>query len=115
MLAVYHTVCFEYTVPMHCAWLPPHLQTPKLLANDDMPLTQGTARMLVPRHLEELRLHIQLAELRYAARKLQICLHAFQYSHVREADLSNEFQLRVLRQCWNGLGDLEHGADDVVR
>lgn len=34
---------------------------------------------------------------------------------MREADLADEFELRVLTEGWNSLRDLEHAADDVVR
>ena len=34
---------------------------------------------------------------------------------MREADLADEFELRMFAEGWNRLRDLEHTADDVVR
>ena len=63
---------------------------------------------------EQLWLHVEPAELSYTPSKLQIGLHSFQDPHVSEANLSNEFQLRVLRERRYRLRHLEHAADDIV-
>jgi len=41
-------------------------------------------------------------------------LHAFEDAHVGEADFLDELQFGMLAQGIDCLGDLEHGADDVV-
>lgn len=66
------------------------------------------------RGLEELGLHVDLAELRYTATQLHKRLHPIQDAHVCEPDFPDEFQFGVLRERWNCLGDSKHGADDVV-
>jgi hypothetical protein len=45
---------------------------------------------------------------------LEVCLHAFKDAHMREADLADELELRVLAEGWDRLCDLEHAADYVV-
>jgi hypothetical protein len=67
------------------------------------------------RHGEECRLHVELAEFRHAASQLEVCLHALEDAHVREADLADKFKLRVFAEGRDRLRDLEHTADDVVR
>lgn len=46
---------------------------------------------------------------------MEVCLHALEDAHVREADLADELEFRVLTEGWDRLRDLEHAADDVVR
>jgi hypothetical protein len=74
-----------------------------------------TSERLLVRHSEERRLHVELAKFRHAASQLEICLHALEDTHVREANLADELELRVFAEGWNRLCDLEHAADDVVR
>lgn len=52
-------------------------------------------RSLILRHIEELGLHVQLAELGYAACELEIGLHSFQDPHVGEADFFDELEFGV--------------------
>jgi hypothetical protein len=83
------------------------------------------------RQNEQLWLHVDLAKASDAAGELEKGLDAFEDAHVCEADFLrmmlamkrmdrmykthlDKFQLRVLAQCVDGLGDPEHGADDVV-
>jgi hypothetical protein len=73
----------------------------------------NSERLLV-RHGEERRLHVELAEFRHAASQLKVCLHAFEDTHVREADLTDELELRVFAEGWDRLRNLEHAADDIV-
>lgn len=60
-------------------------------------------------------LHVEFTKLRNTAGQLQVRLHSFKDSHVREADLADELELGVLTERWNCLSDFEHAADDVVR
>lgn len=43
------------------------------------------------RDREELRFHVELAQLGNTAGQLQVCLHALQDAHMRESDLADEF------------------------
>lgn len=64
--------------------------------------------------LEFLWVHVDLTQARHAPAELEQRLHALEDLHVREADLADELELGVLAERGDGLGDLEHGADDVV-
>lgn len=33
---------------------------------------------------------------------------------MRETNLLDKLEFGVFRECWDGLGNTEHGADDVV-
>ena len=66
------------------------------------------------RHSEELWLHVNLAEPGDAAGQLEEGLDAFQNTHVREANLLDKLQLRMLAEGIDRFGDSEHCADDVV-
>lgn len=63
---------------------------------------------------EELGFHVDLAEFRDASAQLQQGLHAVENAHVCEPNLSDKFQLRMLREGRNGLRDSEHSANNVV-
>lgn len=64
---------------------------------------------------EQLRLHVNLAEFRDTTTQLQQRLHSIQDTHVRESNLLDEFQLRMLRERGNSLCHPEHSADDIMR
>lgn len=68
-----------------------------------------------PGRLEQLGLHVNLAEFRDTTTELQQRLHSIQDTHVRKSNLLDELQLGMLRERGNGLGNPEHGANDVVR
>jgi hypothetical protein len=84
----------------------------KVLANQKA--STRTSHEIVPRQRKLLRVHVDLAQPRDAARQLQESLHALEDAHVGEANLFYEFELGVLGQRGDGFCDFEHGRDDVV-
>lgn len=65
--------------------------------------------------LEQLRLHVNLAEFRDTSTQLQERLHSIQDTHVGESNLLDKLQLGMLRERGNSLCHPEHGADDIMR
>lgn len=65
-------------------------------------------------YFELLGLHVNFTQLGETATQLEECLNAFQDAHVGESDFLDELEFRMFRQCGDGFGHSEHGADDVV-
>ena len=67
------------------------------------------------RGFEQVRLHVDSAQLRKTAAELEESLDAFQYTHMRESNFLDEFQFRMFGQSRDAFRDSKHGTDDVVR
>lgn len=59
-------------------------------------------------------LHIDLTQLGHTTTQLQQGLHALQDPHMRKANLADKLQAGMFTERRDGLGDAEHGTDDIV-